>query len=100
MSDRYTMKDPAAGSSYPEPSQGVLVLVLGIVSVTFFPFVAPVAWSLGNRELAGIENGRRPPHNRTIALIGKILGVVVTLLLILLVVLIALLIVVPLVLRS
>ena len=37
---------------------------------------------MGNKELAAIDAGRRPPNDRTMANIGRILGIVGTVVLV------------------
>ncbi|MGB5756812.1 MAG: hypothetical protein WBM50_07860 [Acidimicrobiales bacterium] len=71
--------------SYPEQSRATAVFVLGLMGMLVFPLLAPFAWTMGNRELAAIDAGRRPPDNRQLARIGQILGIAISLLLILLV---------------
>ena len=67
--------------SYPESSQGVLALVLGIVSVVSLPFLGPVAWWLGLSDRRAVDAGRRDPSGRGMALAGYVLGIVATVLL-------------------
>ena len=45
------------------------------VSFLFVQALAPVAWVIGNRELAAIDDGRRDPRGRRDARIGQVLGV-------------------------
>lgn len=66
---------------YPEPSQATTTLVLGILGIVICSILAPIAWSMGNRELAAIDSGRRPPENRGTANAGRILGIIGTVLL-------------------
>ena len=77
------------GWHYPEQSQAVLVFVLGLLGLLVLPLLAPVAWVIGNREIAAIDAGRRSPENRGLAQIGRILGIVMSTLLILFVALVA-----------
>lgn len=72
---------PSEGGAYPEPSQATTVLVLGILGIVICSILAPIAWSMGNKELAAIDSGRRPPDNRGTANAGKILGIIGTVLL-------------------
>ena len=65
-------------SDHPEQSQAAIALVLGILGMTFLGIFAPFAWVIANKELAGIEAGRRPPGNRSAAIVGRILGIVGT----------------------
>ncbi len=72
---------PQPQSPYPEASQAVTALVLGIVSVVACQILGPFAWSMGNKELAAIDAGRRPPENRSNANAGRILGIIGTVML-------------------
>lgn len=67
---------PQPPTQYPESSQAVTALVLGILGVITCPFLGPVAWVLGRRELAGIDTGRRPPDGRSMASAGRVLGII------------------------
>ena len=64
-----------------EASQAVTVLVLGILSVVVCGILGPIAWKLGNDELAAISAGRRPSENLGMAQAGRICGIVGTCLL-------------------
>lgn len=72
---------PSEGGAYPEASQATTVLVLGILGIVICSILAPIAWSMGNKELAAIDSGRRPPDNRGTANAGRILGIIGTVLL-------------------
>jgi uncharacterized membrane protein YjgN (DUF898 family) len=72
---------PSDSSSYPEQSQATTILVLGILGIVICGILAPFAWSMGTKELAAIDAGRRPPENRGTANAGKILGIIGTVLL-------------------
>lgn len=63
---------------YPEQSQATTVLILGILGLVVCGICAPFAWVMGNREIEGIDAGRRPPDNRQTAKIGQILGIIGT----------------------
>ena len=67
---------------YQEDSQATTVLVLGILSLVLCQVLGPIAWVMGNNELAGIDAGRRPPQNRGTAQAGRILGIISTVLMI------------------
>ncbi len=67
---------------YQEDSQATTVLVLGILSLVVCQILGPIAWVMGNSELAGIDAGRRPPQNRGTAQAGRILGIIATVLMI------------------
>lgn len=67
---------------YPEDSQATTILVIGILALVLCQILGPIAWVMGNNELAGIDAGRRPPQNRGTAQAGRILGIIATVLLI------------------
>ncbi len=67
---------------YQEDSQATTVLVLGILSLVLCQILGPFAWVMGNKELAGIDAGLRPPQNRGTAQAGRILGIIATVLMI------------------
>ena len=67
---------------YQEDSQATTILVLGILSLVVCQILGPIAWVMGNNELAGIDAGRRPPQNRGTAQAGRILGIISTILMI------------------
>ena len=67
---------------YPEDSQATTILVLGILSLVLCQVLGPFAWVMGNKELAGIDAGRRAPQNRGTAQAGRILGIISTVLMI------------------
>jgi hypothetical protein len=74
---------PGQWAAYPEASQAVLALVLGIIGLFVFWPVAPVAWVIGRNDVRGIDAGRRDPANRGVALAGQIMGIIGTVLLVL-----------------
>lgn len=73
---------PRESMGYPEASQATTVLVLGILGLVICAVLAPFAWSMGNKELAAIDSGRRAPENRGTANAGRILGIIGTIFLI------------------
>lgn len=74
-----TSGDPTAAPL--ESSQAVTVLVLGILSLVVCGILGPIAWKLGNDELAAIAAGRRSGENLGMAQAGRICGIVGTCLL-------------------
>jgi hypothetical protein len=72
---------PGDAGMYPEPSQAVLGFVLGLVGLVAFQLLGPFAWVVSNREIQGIDQGRRNPANRGLAVAGKVLGIITTVLL-------------------
>jgi hypothetical protein len=71
---------PSESGAYPEASQATTVLVLGIIGIVLCQLLGPIAWVMGNNELAAIDSGRRPPENRGTANAGRILGIISTVL--------------------
>jgi hypothetical protein len=71
--------EPQAG--YPEQSQAVTILVLGILSIVICQILGPFAWKMGHEELKAITEGRRSPEGQGMAQAGKICGIVGTVLL-------------------
>lgn len=71
--------EPQAG--YPEQSQAVTILVLGILSIVVCQILGPFAWKMGSDELKAISDGRRSPEGQGMAQAGKICGIVGTVLL-------------------
>ena len=70
-----------SGGAYPEASQATTILVLGIIGIVLCQILGPIAWVMGNNELAAIDAGRRAPENRGTANAGRILGIIGTVLL-------------------
>lgn len=67
---------------YQQASQGVTILVLGILSLVICSLLGPVAWSMGNSELARIDAGVVDPSGRGNANAGRICGIIATVLMI------------------
>ncbi|MCS6978251.1 MAG: DUF4190 domain-containing protein [Gemmatales bacterium] len=64
-----------------EPHRGVLILVLGILSLFFFGIIlGPIAWILGNSDLKKIRAGVMDPEGEQMTNVGRILGMVGTIL--------------------
>ena len=63
-------------SPYPEQSQATTILILGILSIVCCGLLGIAAWIMGNNELKGIDEGRRPPENRGTANAGRICGII------------------------
>jgi hypothetical protein len=74
---------PGQWPAYPEASQAVLALVMGIIGLFVFWPVAPVAWVIGRKEVRAVDAGRRDPANRGVALAGQVMGIIGTVLLVL-----------------
>jgi hypothetical protein len=67
------------------PHRGVLILVLGIVSLTVCAPVGIVAWVMGSGDLKKMRSGGMDPEGKGLTMGGMICGIVSTVLLILLV---------------
>jgi hypothetical protein len=53
----------------------LLALTFGILGFATVGVFSPVAWSMGRKELAAINEGRRSPDHRLMAQAGRILGI-------------------------
>lgn len=60
--------------AYPEASQSTTILVLGILSVVCCGALGIAAWVMGNNEIQAIDEGRRPPQNRSTRISEKSLA--------------------------
>ena len=73
------------------PHRGGLILALGIVAiVVFFPcsiFCGPMAWSMGNTDLAEMRTGNMDPSGEGMVHAGRVLGMIATILMVAMVVL-------------
>ncbi|MDY7102820.1 MAG: hypothetical protein S0880_16690 [Actinomycetota bacterium] len=65
-------------AGYTEASQATLALVLGILGIVACGLASPFAWWIGQAEVRGIDEGRRPPENRGTGNAGRVLGIVGT----------------------
>ena len=72
---------PPRQDPYPEQSQAVTALVLGVLSIVVCQLLGPVAWKLGSDEMKAIAEGRRSSEGLSMAQAGKITGIVGTCLL-------------------
>lgn len=64
------------------PHRGVLILVLGILSLVFCTLTGPVAWSMGREDMAAIQAGHMDKSGEQMTQIGMTLGIVGTVLLV------------------
>ncbi len=69
--------------SYREPSQATTALVLSILGLVVCGILGPFGWSMAQKELDGIDAGRRDPNNRGQAQAAKVIGIIVTVLMLL-----------------
>lgn len=63
-----------------EPHRGVLILVLGILSLMICGIIGIFAWMMGKRDLALIRSGRMDKEGESLTKVGYILGIVGTIL--------------------
>ncbi len=62
-------------------ANGVLILVLGILSFVAFGILTGLpAWIMGNASLRDIDNGLADPSERGMVQAGRILGILTTIL--------------------
>jgi len=63
--------------------RGAMVLTLGILSLVICPLqvLGPVAWTMGNNDLAAMRSGRMDPSGEGITQAGRICGIIGTVLL-------------------
>ena len=63
------------------PHRGGMILAFGIIGFFFLPFVfGPMAWIMGNADLAEIRAGRMDPSGEGMVQAGRIMGIVATVL--------------------
>jgi uncharacterized membrane protein YjgN (DUF898 family) len=72
---------PPYGFGAPDHPQATLVLILGIVGLVACGLVAPFAWTMGSRVVREIEASNGQLGGRSMAVAGKICGIVGTVLL-------------------
>ena len=85
--DIATRRPSRRHSGYPH--RGGLILTLGLIALIggmsiYLPFViGPIAWLMGNSDLAEIHAGRMDPSGEGLVQAGRILGIISTVFLIL-----------------
>jgi predicted Zn finger-like uncharacterized protein len=63
------------------PHRGPLILTFGILSLVILPIVfGPIAWIMGNNDLAEIRAGRMDPEGEGLTSAGRVCGMIGTLL--------------------
>ena len=60
------------------PHRGVIILVLGILSLVICPPVGIAAWVMASKDLQEIDAGRMDPAGRDFTRTGRILGIIAT----------------------
>jgi len=58
--------------------RGALVLTLGILSLVICGLLGPVAWVMGNNDLAAMRAGRMDPSGEGVTQAGRICGIIST----------------------
>lgn len=69
---------PPPGMAFQYPPRGTTVLAFGIVSILLCNLMGPIAWSMGNAELARIDAGQTDPRERGNAQAGRVCGMIGT----------------------
>jgi len=66
-----------ATASYMKPHRGGMILAFGIISIFFCNIIfGPMAWIMGNQDLAEMDAGRMDPSGRETTKAGKICGII------------------------
>jgi hypothetical protein len=65
------------------PHRGGLILALGLIGILVCNFLSPVAWIMGNTDLAEMRAGRMDPDGEGMTQAGRILGIIGTVLFVL-----------------
>ena len=76
MVDPTPLQPPLNAVTTKKPHRGVLVLVLGIVSLLICQFVGIVPWILANQDLKEMRSGVMDENGRVLTMVGKWLGIV------------------------
>lgn len=66
-----------------QPHRGTTILVLGILSLVVCAICGPIAWVMGNRDLASMSSGLMDPSGMDQTKAGRICGIIGTVFLIL-----------------
>lgn len=75
-----TLNPTNRARAYP-PHRGGTILTFGIVGIACCIIFAPIAWIMGQSDLAQIRSGRMDPAGRSLTQAGMVLGIIGTLLL-------------------
>jgi uncharacterized membrane protein YjgN (DUF898 family) len=63
---------------YQKPSNGTLILILGILGLVCCGLLGPVAWIMGNQSLGDIKRGAMDPKDEGLVQAGRIIGMITT----------------------
>lgn len=80
---QHAQRTPYRPSAHYRPHNGVGILVLGILSLVCCGLLGPVAWIMGNSELAAYRRGEIDPSAHGMIMAGYILGIISSCLIIL-----------------
>lgn len=76
------MQQPGPGANYPrgaQPTNGILILVLGILSLVGFGCLTGIpAWLIGNNAMVQIRAGNADRSEESMVNIGRLLGIIGT----------------------
>ena len=67
-----------ATKQFQENGRGMLILILGVLSIIFGPFTGIPAWVMGNSDRKKINFGLIPVNHKTKTTVGMILGILGT----------------------
>lgn len=80
MSNAPTDNTQVQDSPNPEPHRGILVLVLGILSLVLCAPLGIAAWMMGSTDLAAMQAGRMDRTGEGMTRAGHVLGIIGTIL--------------------
>ncbi len=63
--------------------RGVLILLLGLAPFVLCVPTGPIAWWLGNQDMADIRAGRMDPSGEGLTQVGRIMGIISTVMMLL-----------------
>jgi predicted Zn finger-like uncharacterized protein len=79
--DDYDERRPRRRRRDLEPHRGSAVLAIGILAFFMFPIIlGPIAWIMGNTDLAEMRAGRMDPEGEGATNAGRICGMIATIL--------------------
>jgi len=76
--DEFDPMHRRVGRGYMAPHRGGVILAFGLISLTACALFGPIAWVLGNQDLAEMRAGRMDPSGEGLTRAGQICGIVGT----------------------